>query len=35
MDNYILIDLVNELKRIADALEESNEMIQQNFGRKG
>ena len=33
MDNYVLVDLVAELKRIADALEESNEMIKQNFGK--
>lgn len=33
MDNYALLDLVNELKRIADALEESNEMIKENFGK--
>lgn len=33
MDNYALLDIVNELKRIADALEESNEMINENFGK--
>lgn len=34
MDNYVLLDLVNELKRIADALEESNEMIKEIGGKK-
>lgn len=34
MDNYALLDIVNELKRIADALEESNEMIKENFGKE-
>lgn len=33
MDNYALLDIINELKRIADALEESNEMIKENFGK--
>lgn len=33
MDNYAILDIINELKRIADALEESNEMIKENFGK--
>lgn len=34
MDNYAILDIVNELKRIADALEESNEMIREIGGKK-
>lgn len=34
MDNYVFIDIAEQLKRIADALEESNEMIREIGGKK-
>ena len=34
MNNIYLVQIASELKRIADALEESNNMIKENFGGK-
>ena len=32
--NFVLIDISKQLKRIADALEESNEMVKELGGKK-
>lgn len=32
--NFVLIDISKQLKRIADALEESNEMVKEIGGKK-
>lgn len=33
-NNYMLVEIANQLKRIADALEESNEVVKEFGGKK-